>query len=208
MGNSGNARENSAVRLSAVYDGWVRYNDALLEVLDNSPEEFLWSSTGRDIKPPAEILRHIALGRIEWLARTDAPGFVDLRSRLPGVRTLDNGAVLVPQDCIALERQELRSWLVESAAALERTLSERTLSEWTTDDLPRTFCHPYQGTDYALSAQWVLFRIVIHDFHHGGQLSMLCQLAGVDAPQLVWLGGHLTEPPVWRNSRETEAPNV
>ena len=204
MGNSSRVRPQSAATpLSLVYDGWVRYNDALLEVLDNAPEEFLLTSAGPDVKPPAEILRHIALGRIEWLARIDAPGFVDLRSRLPGVRTLDNGAVLVPQDCIALERQELRSWLVESAAALERTLSE-----WTTDDLARTFRHPYQGTDYALSAQWVLFRIVIHDFHHGGQLSLICQLAGVDAPQLVWLGGHLTEPPVWRNSRETEAPNV
>ena len=204
MGNSSRVRPQSAATpLSLVYDGWVRYNDALLEVLDNAPEEFLLTSAGPDVKPPAEILRHIALGRIEWLARIDAPGFVDLRSRLPGVRTLDNGAVLVPQDCIALERQELRSWLVESAAALERTLSE-----WTTDDLARTFRHPYQGTDYALSAQWVLFRFVIHDFHHGGQLSLICQLAGVDAPQLVWLGGHLTEPPVWRNSRETEAPNV
>lgn len=202
MGNSSRVRPNPATApLSLVYDGWVRYNDALLEVLDNAPEEFLWSSTGRDIKPPAEILRHIALGRIEWLARIGAPGFVDLRNRLPGVRTLDNGAVLVPQDCIALERRELRSWLVESVAALERTLSE-----WTTDDLPRTFRHPYQGTDYALSAQWVLFRIVIHDFHHGGQLSMLCQLAGVDAPQLVWLGGHLTEPPVWPETAADKHP--
>jgi uncharacterized damage-inducible protein DinB len=202
MGNSSRVRPKSAATpLSLVFDGWVRYNDALLEVLDNAPEEVLLTSVGPDVKPPAEILRHIALGRIEWLARIDAPGFTELRGRLPGVRTLDNGAVLVPQDCIALERRELRSWLLESAAALGRTLSE-----WTTDDLPRTFRHPYQGTDYALSAQWVLFRIVLHDFHHGGQLSMLCQLAGVDAPQLVWLGGHLTEPPVWTDPPENDPP--
>ncbi len=190
----------SARPLAEVYEGWTLHNNALLEVLDNATDEFLAPSTGDSLRSPAVILRHIALGRIEWLARIDAPGFVALRDRLDDVRTLPDGGVYVGQDAIPLERSVLRAWLVDSADALRKTLAA-----WTTDDLDRTIRHPYQGTDYALRAQWVLFRIAIHDFHHGGQLSLLCQQHGVDAPSLVWLGGHLTPPPVWNDNDANNA---
>lgn len=192
--------DRAARPLADVYEGWTLYNNALLEVIDNSTDEFLKTADGESLRSPADILRHVALGRIEWLARLGAPGFVELRERLEGVRTLPDGGVYVDQDAIPLERSVLRQWLMDSADALRKTLGE-----WTTDDLDRTIRHHYQGTDYALRAQWVLFRIAIHDFHHGGQLSLLCQQHGVDAPSLVWLGGHLTPPPVWNDNDDKNA---
>ena len=179
-------------RLSFVFDGWVHYNDALLEVLDNAPDDFLHQAKHPDQRSPADILRHIAYGRVEWLARIDAPGFRELWETLPTLASPNNTPDTPPSQRIPLERAELRHGLVTTADALSRTLAT-----WTTDHLAAEIKHRYQGTDYALSAQWVLMRIVIHDFHHGGQLSMLCQQSGVDAPKLVWLGGHLTPPPPW-----------
>ncbi|MFM7320481.1 MAG: DinB family protein, partial [Armatimonadota bacterium] len=93
---------------------------------------------------------------------------------------------------VPLERKALRDWLVRTGGALRRTLAA-----WNAEDLRPAVRHEYQGTAFALSRQWVLFRILLHDFHHGGQLSLLCQQRGIDAPSLVQLGGHLPEPPPW-----------
>jgi uncharacterized damage-inducible protein DinB len=71
-----------------------------------------------------------------------------------------------------------------------------TLDQLTVDDLPATYEQPYQGKVYAVSRQWVIWRIMCHDIHHGGQLSELLAMQGIEPTELTLLGGHLTEPPV------------
>lgn len=83
-----------------------------------------------------------------------------------------------------------RSWRVVAA----------TLEQWTVDDLGWTFEHEYAGKIYAVSRQWVIWRIMAHDIHHGGQLSELLAAQGEFPAELTWLGGHLTEPTVLRDA--------
>ena len=75
-------------------------------------------------------------------------------------------------------------------------LIDRTLREWTAADLLRTYRHVYQGTAYAVSNQWTIYRILSHDLHHGGQLATTLGLQGIALPELGDLFGHLTFPPV------------
>lgn len=180
------------MKLVDIYDGWVQYNDALLEAFDQmSPEQF-----GLAILPdgetPAHLFRHIALGRIEWLVRIGAPGFDDLAARIPEWKTLPDGVRYIITDSIPLERALIRDLLCATAAAIDATLRA-----WDVSCLDDTYRHPFRGTVYAVSKQWTLMRILMHDVHHGGQLSLICQQVGIDAPKLVWLGGHLPEPAVW-----------
>jgi hypothetical protein len=49
---------------------------------------------------------------------------------------------------------------------------------------------------YAVSRQWVIWRITSHDLHHGGELAILLGLQGIDIPDLGDQGGHLTELPL------------
>jgi uncharacterized damage-inducible protein DinB len=69
---------------------------------------------------------------------------------------------------------------------------EETLTQWSVADLEQTYRLTYRGITYAISRQWTLWRILSHDMHHGGQLSMLLYMQGIDLPELGDRGGHLT----------------
>ena len=71
-----------------------------------------------------------------------------------------------------------------------------TISEWTVDDLFQTYRHTWNGTAYAGSRQWTIFRILAHDMHHGGELSLMLGSQGIEAFDLSALGGHILLPPV------------
>lgn len=180
------------MKLVDVYDGWVKYNDAILEAFDQmSPDQFGFAILP-DGATPAHLFRHIALGRIEWLVRIGAPGFDNLAARIPEWKTLPDGVRYVIAESVALDAPGLRELLCDTAIAIQMTLQS-----WDICSLGETHRHPFRGTTYAISKQWTLMRILMHDVHHGGQLSLICQQMGIDAPKLVWLGGHLPEPAVW-----------
>ena len=184
--------DNDAIMLSAIFDGWVQYNDALIDALDSLSDEILTKSTLPDGHSAAHIFRHIALGRIEWLVRIDAPGFDELAARIPDWKFLPDGVRYSISDSIPLERALIRDLLCATATAIDATL--RT---WDVSCLDDTYRHPFRGTVYAVSKQWTLMRILMHDIHHGGQLSLICQQNGIEPLKLVWLGGHLPEPAIW-----------
>lgn len=183
---------NDPMMLSAIFDGWVQYNDALIDALDSLSDDILTKSTLPDGHSAAHIFRHIALGRIEWLVRIDAPGFDELAARIPEWKTLPDGVRYIIADSIPLERALIRDLLCGTATAIDETL--RT---WDVSCLDDTYRHPFRGTMYAVSKQWTLMRILMHDVHHGGQLSLICQQNGIEPLKLVWLGGHLPEPAIW-----------
>ena len=56
------------------------------------------------------------------------------------------------------------------------------------------------ATDYLVSRQWTVWRILSHDMHHGGQIAMMLAIQGIEAPELRTLGGHIVEPPTVRLS--------
>ncbi len=178
--------------LSDVYDGWVQYNDALVEALDSIPDESFTADLTPDNQSLAHIFRHIALGRIEWLLRINAPNFDALAKRIPEWKTLPDGVRYIVADSFPLERIAIREMLLDTATAIDTTLKT-----WDIASLGETYRHPFRGTVYAVSKQWTLMRILMHDIHHGGQLSILLQQQGIEPLKLIWLGGHLPEPRLW-----------
>jgi hypothetical protein len=63
-------------------------------------------------------------------------------------------------------------------------------------DLAASHRQSYRGAVYAVSRQWVIWRILSHDIQHGGQLTIMLWRQGIEIPDLGDLGGHLTEPPI------------
>jgi hypothetical protein len=80
--------------------------------------------------------------------------------------------------------------------AIAPQMIESALRRWTATDLAQTFPLTYQGTTYALPRQWILWRILSHDLHHGGELAVTLGMQGIALPDLGDEGGHLTAPPV------------
>ena len=60
--------------------------------------------------------------------------------------------------------------------------------------LGETFLHGWNGEKWAVSRQWVVWRIMAHDIHHGGELALMLGMQGIEAFELQALGGHLTLP--------------
>jgi uncharacterized damage-inducible protein DinB len=91
----------------------------------------------------------------------------------------------VPSD----QPAQLSEWL-----ALSWQPIESLLNEWTVNDLAQTYPHRFRGTDYVVSRQWTLWRIMSHDIHHGGQLALMLGMQGIEAFELRALGGHIVAP--------------
>jgi uncharacterized damage-inducible protein DinB len=167
--------------LGYVYEGWDGYHQSLVLAIAPLSAEQLAFRGSPEMRSVGEVALHIADGRVDWFRRLDAPLSSDLWSE---VETRPAPPTTGPEIAAWLER----TWVMVAA----------TLAQWTVGDLPHTFEHPYHGTVYAVSRQWVVWRIMAHDIHHGGQLTELLAIQGVFPPELTYLGGHLTEPAVIR----------
>jgi uncharacterized damage-inducible protein DinB len=152
------------------------------------------------LRSAGEIIAHIAVGRLDWFHRMGAPGNADLARQIAPWETeranTEDPAALIKwmdatqqqQASIAENPAELRRWLDASWQIIETTLTT-----WTAADLQLTYPHAYQGKMYAVTRQWTIWRIMSHDLHHGGELSILLGMQGIDIPDLGDQGGHLTE---------------
>jgi uncharacterized damage-inducible protein DinB len=52
---------------------------------------------------------------------------------------------------------------------------------------------PVQGKNYALMRQWIIWHVIAHDLHHGGELAFTLGKQGISLPELGEEGGHLSE---------------
>lgn len=169
----------TATPLTATFEGWEGYQRSLVNAISSrSREELVWRPAP-GLNSVGELAQHISYGRIDWFSRMSAPGSRELAEQAETWTTAtDNAAELV-------RRLEI-SWRI----------IEEVLNTWTVTDLWQTYLQPYQGKTYAVSRQWVIWRVMAHDIHHGGQLSLMLYTQGIEIPELGDLGGHLTEPPV------------
>lgn len=177
-------------KLRDIYEGWDGYQTSLLHAVEPLTAEQLRWRPSPDRRSVGELVRHISLGRVTWFARINPPGMEAVAAKVPKWWTDGDGArhaveKYVPAD----DPAAMREWL-----ALSWQPIQRALNEWTIDDLARTFPHRFRGVDYIVKNQWVIWRMLSHDCHHGGQIAMMLAIQGIDAPELRWLGGHITEP--------------
>ncbi len=162
-----------------VYDGWDGYQTSLVHaVAPLLREQLAWRPT-LDQRSVGELAEHIALGRIDWFRRMGAPGSAELAAAAP------------PTGSLVGDAAQIVHWLEATWGMVEETLAS-----WQVADLTKTYRHTYWGKMYAVSRQWTIWRIMAHDIHHGGQLSVMLASQGIDLPELGALGGHLTEPPL------------
>ncbi len=139
-----------------------------------------------------EVFRHIALGRLNWLARISAPQIERAVADIPEWFTDSDGTRHIVEEAIRYDSaQILAEWLQCSWTPIQAILQE-----WTVENLFEMSHHRFRGTDYLISRQWVLWRILSHDIHHGGQIAAMLAAQNIDAFELRSLGGHITVPPL------------
>jgi uncharacterized damage-inducible protein DinB len=179
--------------LARLFEGWEGYNTSLVHAIAPlTPDQLSWRP-GHDLRSIGELARHISLGRLTWFARMDAPGSAQLIQRVGDWEQDADGNRYPIEDSLLISEKadELVDWL-------EATLKmiAATLSSWQISDIYQTYLHTWNGRVYAIPRQWTIFRILAHDIHHGGELSLMLGTLGIQAFELSTLGGHILLPPL------------
>lgn len=173
--------------LMAVFSGWDGYQRSLVAAIANLLPEQLRYRPAPDRRSVGKIAAHIAFGRLDWFHRMGASGTAELvEQAAPWWKPWEE---INPE--IGEDAAEIVHWLQASWQMIETNLTY-----WTVTDLSESYRQPYGGKVYAISRQWVIWRIMAHDIHHGGQLSILLAAQGIDLPELGDNGGHIVEVPL------------
>ncbi|HZD55391.1 MAG TPA: DinB family protein [Anaerolineales bacterium] len=176
-----------------IFEGWDGHQTSLVHaVAPLTREQLVWRPAA-DLNSVGELARHISLARITWFARMDAPGSAALARQIHAWEQDNDGNRDIVESAVPIADQstELVQWLETTWQMIETTLKT-----WDVSDLAKTYRHTWNGTVYAVSRQWTLWRILTHDVHHGGQISLMLGMQGIEAFELGDLFGHITLPPL------------
>ena len=168
--------------LMTVYKGWDGYQISLVRAIAPLSRDQLIYRPASHLRSAGEIARHISEGRVGWFYRTFGVSSTAVANQVAAWR---------PGDGVEEQAAEL-------VKGLEATwqMIENALTGWTVTDLAQTHPLSYQGNNYALPRQWILWRIMAHDLHHGGELAVTLGMQGITLPELGDEGGHITAPPL------------
>lgn len=152
--------------LAPFYKGWDNYQKLLVEAVAPLTPEQLALQAAPNLRPVWALAAHIVACRAGWFRRRMGEGGPEI-------------AALVNWDG---DDQPVRS-AHELVSGLETTwrLIEGCLNRWTPADLEVTFPHPRHTS---LTRQWILWHVIEHDLHHGGELFFTLGMHGLPTPDL------------------------
>lgn len=160
----------SALTIAPFYKGWHEYQERLVQAVAPLTPEQLTLGVASDLRPIGMLIAHIIVVRAGWLHFQ-----------------------LLEQDERLLELIEWDEWDFKSRTAdelvrgLEATWAviEAGLNRWTVSNLDDVVWDTNDEGEpvIPLTRQWVLWHLIEHDLHHGGELSYslaIHHLSGVE----------------------------
>ncbi|HWQ11652.1 MAG TPA: DinB family protein [Roseiflexaceae bacterium] len=154
--------ENST-SLATFYKGWDRYQEHLVRAVAPLSAEQLAMSPAPHLRSIGVLVAHIIAARVWWFHYVLGEGGDDLAS----LATWDD------DDQPARTADELVRGL-EATWQVIWTALER----WTPADLVQIFPRP-RAPERTYSRQWIIWHVIEHDVHHGGELSYALGMHGV-----------------------------
>ena len=156
--------------LAALYKGWETYQRHLIQAITPLTAEQLAHSMTPNTHTVGQIAAHIAFGRATWM------------HRVMGIK----GPELEKLAQRNWEAPEYTTKVAELVQALEVTWRElhNCLERWTLHDIESVFKIEHLGKPYEFSLRWIIWHLIEHDMHHGGELSFLLGAQGLTAVDL------------------------
>ena len=160
---------NDRETLSALYEGWENYQDHLITALTPLTADQLALRSAPQLRTIGQLAAHIIGARARWFKNFLGEGGDDLKLLTPY-----GGADQAPITAAELVAGLRITWRV-MAAALDR---------WSADDLAQSFTREYRGETNTLSRRWVVWHLIEHDLHHGGELMLTMGMHGLPTPDI------------------------
>jgi uncharacterized damage-inducible protein DinB len=172
----------TAPTLQPLYDGWAKHNDLLVGALRDLTPEQLALRPGPDMWSVWQLAGHAAGARTYWFHDNLGEGDPDLRDLF---RVATTTVPDLPIEDAGWEDDEDHPRTADELVdALGRTWSmiDRCLRRWTPEDLAAEFARP--GSSRVHTRGWVIWHLMEHDVHHGGEISLILGSNGIPALDL------------------------
>jgi uncharacterized damage-inducible protein DinB len=172
--------------LAGIFDGWGAYQEKLAKAVAPLTAEQLTLRVAPNLRSIGEIALHIVGCRVYWF--TEFLG-EDGGEELEGYARWNRVALGAPYASWDELSQALGA-PVPTAAALAQGLGRTwhftadCLARWSPADLSQTFPDDEDGTPVEVSRAWVVWYVLQHDLHHGGELSLTLGAHGLQAPDI------------------------
>jgi len=143
--------------LATLYKGWDVYQERLVKAITPLAAEQLALRAAPKLRSIGMIAAHIVGARVRWFHRLMGEGSVDIH--LLGIWDRPESPVRSASELVeGLED----SW----------QLIQNSLAHWTLADLDHVFEGRYEGEEYSFTRQWIIWHVIEHDLHHGGEISL------------------------------------
>ncbi len=164
--SSESSKSEGAARLSEVYDGWGAYQRLLVEAVAPLTPDQLALRAAPNLRSIGEIAAHVVSARVVWFHEVMGEGSDSLTPMSAWGHDGDSSE----RNAAELERGLERSWDAIAEA----------LSRWTTADLGAEF----ERRGERVTRQEIIWHVIEHDLHHGGEISLTLGQHGLRAPDL------------------------
>ncbi len=170
--------------LTTFFTSWKAYQDHIVAALAPLTTEQLALRATPGLRSIGEIALHIIGCRTFWFT-----GFLgeDSGEEMRAYARWNKAALGAPyaswdEVALALEAQQAPT-AAELAQGIDRTwqFMADCLARWSSADMQQTFPDDEDGTPVELSRAWVVWHVLEHDLHHGGELSLTLGMHGIQA---------------------------
>jgi uncharacterized damage-inducible protein DinB len=155
--------------LDVIYENWRTYNDKLRDAIVPLTDEQLRLQPAPGMWPLGQILQHIVSVRAGWFSGT----LQDEDEAMAAYMEWGQ------RDSPARSAAELARGLDETWAFIESRLRR-----WTPEDRAMTFPDEWNSEVYDVSRSWVIYHVLEHDLHHGGEVSLLLGMNKLPGPDI------------------------
>jgi uncharacterized damage-inducible protein DinB len=160
-----------SLTLTTFYDNWKVYQDDLKAAIAPLTAAQLALRAAPSLRPIGEIAAHIIAARVAWFNGCLGEGGQDVA---PMRHWDEPGGPL--DDTPALLRGFDISWKLMAGA----------LARWSPADMRKTFGQEWRGDHYVQPRSWVVWHVLEHDLHHGGEVSLTLGMHGLQVPEQPW----------------------
>ncbi len=155
--------------LDTFYENWKLYQDELAKAIFPLTDEQLVLRAAPQLRSVGQIAAHIIATRINWFMD-------DLGEDVGDLAPLDDWDALnaPPRTAAELLQGLNASWQMMANA----------LARWSDTDMQQVISREHNGQVHQFSRSWVIWHLIEHDLHHGGELSLTLGTHSIQAPDI------------------------
>ncbi|MCE9647343.1 MAG: DinB family protein [Chloroflexi bacterium] len=162
-------QQQTLTTLDVIYENWRGYQEKLSTCITPLTNEQLLLQPAPHMWPVGQIVQHIISVRAGWFSGT-----------LQDDDKVMNGYMSWGQ------RESSERSALEMVRGLNETWNfiEARLRRWTPADCAKTFPDEWDGQIYEVSRSWAIYHVMEHDLNHGGEVSLILGMNGLQTLDL------------------------